>query len=267
MPIMASITDQAPSALTAIFDGWPRASLADDAGRAAFQAAPGDALHRLLAWTSPSFPIGAFSYSHGIEQAVEDGAIATASDLTRWIEGLLRFGAGRTDAGFAVRAARAAAAHDDQGLLSLARTAAALAPAAERALEARQQGGAFLDAVARGWGLDQAADFAARLAVAGIPPTLAVAAGACGGWAGLPEAMLIEALLHGFATNLVSAGVRLVPLGQTDGQRAIAALGPVIAAIAADARRHPQAPPGGCAVLADITALRHETLYSRLFRS
>lgn len=262
MPITAITTDPAMTAEgQALLYGWT------DGPAACAVSTDAQGLHQLLAWTSPSFPIGAFSYSHGLEQAIEDGTVGTAETLAGWIGGVLRFGAGRTDAGFAVRAARQAQAGDMAGLVETAIVSSALTPAGERALEARQQGRSFLEAVARGWALNEAADLAARLDAAEVPATLPIAAGACGGWAGLPEDMLIEAFVHAFAANLVSAGVRLVPLGQTDGQRVLAALGPVIGAVAAAARAGPEAAPGGAAILADIAALRHETLYSRLFRS
>lgn len=262
MPITAITTDPAMTAEgQALLYGWT------DGPAACAVTTDAQGLHQLLAWTSPSFPIGAFSYSHGLEQAVEDGTVGTAETLAAWIDGVLRFGAGRTDAGFAVRAARQARAGDMAGLVETAIVSSALVPAGERALEARQQGRSFLDAVARGWALGKAADLTAQLDAVEVPVTLPVAAGACGGWAGLPEDMLIEALVHAFAANLVSAGVRLVPLGQTDGQRVLAALGPVIGAVATAARARPEAAPGGAAILADIAALRHETLYSRLFRS
>jgi urease accessory protein len=94
---------------------------------------------------------------------------------------------------------------------------------------------------------------------------VAVGAAAAGHRVALRPALL--AFLHALAANLISAGVRLIPLGQTDGQRVLAALEPVIAATAARALSIPLDNIGGAAFRADLASLRHETQYTRLFRS
>jgi urease accessory protein len=96
-----------------------------------------------------------------------------------------------------------------------------------------------------------------------LPVAVAVA---CAGH-GVPLDLALPARLQAFAANLISAGVRLIPLGQTDGQRLLAALEPVVAATAVRARAVPLAEVGGAAFRADIASMRHETQYTRLFRS
>ncbi|WP_235961253.1 urease accessory protein UreF [Falsiroseomonas selenitidurans] len=223
------------------------------------------ALARLLAWLSPAYPTGAFSYSHGLEMAVEEGAVADRAGLVAYAEAALAQGAGAVDGGFLALAWRAAVAGDEAALDGLAELAAAMRGTAELALEATQPGGAFALATNAAWPHPGFARFAAR-----HPGRLthAVAYGAAAGFHGMPLEPACFGWLAAFAANLVSAGVRLVPLGQTDGQIATAALLPALqaATAAALAATDPEA-IGGCAPVIDLFSLRHETQYTRLFRS
>ncbi len=223
----------------------------------------GPALLRLMTWLSPAFPVGAFTYSHGLEWEVEQGRVATAADLARWVEGILRHGAGRSDAILAAEAWRAARAGDRDRLAAAADLAMALQPSKERRLEAGAQGRAFAAAIAATWGAPSLAALAGRAS----PPAYAVAVATAAADHGLPLAALLEALLNAFVANLVSAAVRAVPLGQTDGQRVIRDLAPVVAEVAAGARAAASNDVGGAALAADIASMRHETQYTRLFRS
>jgi urease accessory protein len=222
------------------------------------------ALARLLAWTSPAYPVGGFSYSHGLETAVEEGLVTRAEDLRAYIEAVLTAGAGHVDAALLAAAHRAAMARDEAALDEVAELAAAWRGTAEQALEATQQGGSFASVTVAAWPDDGLAGFAARqkgrLAHA-------VAFGAAAGFAALPLHASLVAYLSGFAANLVSAGVRLVPLGQTDGQRATAALAPLIARCAEAAEAADLDTIGTAALLPDLLSMRHETQYTRLFRS
>lgn len=217
---------------------------------------------RLLAWTSPAYPVGGFSYSHGIEMAVEEGRVPNAHALTAYITTVLMRGAGHVD-GVMLCAAHAAS-DDDAALDEVAEEGFAWRGTAEHALEATQQGGSFASVTATTW---PDARFAAFTARHRGRLTHAVAFGAAAGFAGLARRPALLAYLHGFAANLVSAGVRLVPLGQTDGQRVTAALGPVIAAAADSAQATGREALATSAPLLDILSMRHETQYTRLFRS
>ncbi|MBL6458715.1 urease accessory protein UreF [Belnapia sp. T6] len=224
----------------------------------------GAALYRLLAWLSPAYPVGAYTYSHGLETAVEDGVVRDRASLLDYIRTVLLAGAGRVDGALLAAAWRGAVAGDDPALDEVAELAAAWRGSAELALETMAQGTAFTSVTQSAWPEARFAAFAAR-----HPRNLAhpVAFGAAAGFGGLPLRPALTGWLAAFAANLVSAGVRLVPLGQTDGQIATAALHPIVeqatdAALAADLDRLGTAAPA-----LDLFSMRHETQYTRLFRS
>ncbi|MCW5772600.1 MAG: urease accessory protein UreF [Rhodospirillaceae bacterium] len=220
-------------------------------------------LLRLLTWASPSFPTGAFSYSHGIEFAVEDGLVANAGQLQDWIGWIVRHGALHADAVFLAHAHRAATAGDDAALDAAAALAAAMRGTSETALESAQQGASFLAIAEAVWPHSRMAAFVARN---GAKPVLPVAVALLAAES-LPLAETVAAFLHAGAANLVSAGVRLVPLGQTDGQRCIAALEAVVTAATARALATDLDDLATAAPMVDWTSMRHETQYTRLFRS
>ncbi len=203
----------------------------------------------LAAWFSPGYPVGAYSYSHGLEWAVEAGIVRDGPALAAWVADILEHGAGHTDA---VLLAAAWRAEDPAPVAELAE---ALAPSAERHLETMAQGAAFARTTAAAWGIE-------------VPPAAyPVAAGVAARRLGLPLAPTATLYLQGFAANLVSAGVRLVPLGQTEGQRILAGLLPRAATVAAAALAAPPEAIGGIALAADLAAMLHETQYTRLYRS
>jgi urease accessory protein len=222
------------------------------------------ALYRLMAWLSPSYPVGAFSYSSGIEWAVEAGDITDADSLRRWLAVVIREGGGFCDAVLFVHAYRSLADGDDRELYVVAELAAALAPSKERHLETTAQGAAFIAATRAAWpcaALDKLSE-----AWTG-PVAYPVAVGVAAAGHGIAIEMALHAYLHAVAANLISAGVRLVPLGQSDGQRVLAALEPTIAATADWALLTPLDDIGSAALRADLASLHHETQYTRLFRS
>ncbi|MEX0853153.1 MAG: urease accessory protein UreF [Bauldia sp.] len=220
----------------------------------------------LLAWLSPSFPVGAFSYSHGLEWAIAEGTVHDAASLDAWTTGILVHGAGRSDAIIFAHAWRAAIGADESALSAIAELAAALPPSKERHIETTAQGRAFLSAVRDAWPNDRLEALAARLSADGpvaYPVAVALAAAAHD----IPLTATLAAMLNAFAANLVSAGLRAIPLGQSDGQRVIAALSPIVAEVAATAATASLDDLGGAAYSADIASMKHETQYTRLFRS
>lgn len=220
------------------------------------------ALYRLLAWLSPSYPVGAFAYSHGIEWSVETGQIHDQVSMRAWIDDLVRYGGGWSDA---VLFANAHAADDDiDALAELNDYALALAPSAERYLETSAQGTAFLKVTRDAWGCDLV-DRATETLGPDVAYPIAVGIAAAGH--GIDKSAALHAFLHAVVANLVSAGVRLIPLGQTDGQRALAELEKAVSETAAQALNAPIDDIGGIAMLSDIAAMKHETQYTRLFRS
>ncbi len=212
---------------------------------------------RLMAWLSPAFPVGSFSYSHGLERAVQDGLVTDAESLLEWLEALVSWGSGWNDAVLFCEAMRRAGTGGD--LAELAELAEALAGSAERHLETSQQGRAFAAASAA-W--PQAA--MEKLPASAPYP---VAVGALAGAEGIAPAIAAAAYLQAFASNLVQAGIRLGVTGQVDGVRLIAALEPLLSATAAQAAEADLDDLGSCTLLAEISAMRHETQYSRLFRT
>jgi urease accessory protein len=227
-------------------------------------AVEASALYRLMAWLSPAYPIGAFSYSSGIEWAVEDGDISDEQTLRAWLEVMIGAGAGFCDAVFLVHAHRATAQGDDAALREVAELAAAFAPSKERHLETTAQGRAFLDTTCAAWptpAVDR------LLAVWDGAIALPVAVGVASAGHNVPLMPALSGYLQAMAANLISAGMRLIPLGQTEGQRVLAALEPVVAATAKRALESALDDVGGAAFRADLASIRHETQYTRLFRS
>jgi urease accessory protein len=224
------------------------------------------ALQKLMTWLSPSFPVGAYTYSHGLEWAIEDRTVASPAGLEAWLGDVLRHGAGRTDAILFCHAWHAADCGDAERLSEIAELGVAFQPSKERHLEATAQGRAFLSAVTAVWPNERLAALAARFpAERRIPYPVAVAMAAAAH--DVPLAPALSAFLTAFAANIVSAGVRAVPIGQTDGQRIVAALVPVVAGVAGAAEAVSLDDLGGAAFRADIASMKHETQYTRLFRS
>jgi urease accessory protein len=227
---------------------------------------------QLLAWCSPAYPTGAFSYSHGMEWAVEYGTVSTLSGLLDFITAVLRRGGGWVDAVLFAHAWRAA----DQPQATwersaraqfrdLAELAGAFRATSETALESRQQGSAFMDVTLKAWPHPRLVEIAADLRGWPVAQSIAVAA-ACATHR-IDLANSLSAFVQLIAANLVSAGARLVPLGQTDAQIAVARLAPTIASVAARAMTTPLDDLGTCAAALELFSMRHETQYTRLFRS
>jgi urease accessory protein len=207
-------------------------------------------LLQLVQWLSPAFPTGAFAYSHGLEFEVSAGRVTSAADLSEWLRDVLSFGAGWQDAVLLAQALEL-----DADLVALAGMAQALAPSAERLVETMEQGAAFARATSALTGLD--------LPACALP----VAVGQAARTLSLPKAQVIALYLHGFAANLVSAAVRFVPLGQTEGQGVLAGLHPLIQNLAAKAATATLDDLASAALQADLASMRHETMPVRIFRT
>src|SRR5665647_1957118 len=222
------------------------------------------ALYRLMTWLSPAFPVGAFSYSSGIEWAVEAGDIADAASLSDWLAAMLAEGSGFCDGVFLAHAHRAAALRDQGALRDIAELSAAFVPSRERQLETTAQGRAFIDIARAAWNCDGLDAMIADCDGAIVYP---VAVGLVSSAHAIPLAPTMHAFLHAVASNWISAGARLVPLGQTDSQRVLAQLEPVVAATSRRALEAALDDLGSTTFRADLASLRHETQYTRLFRS
>jgi len=226
---------------------------------------------RLMAWLSPSFPVGAYTYSHGIEYAIEAGLVSDRETLTAWIAHILTHGSGRSDAILARAADDAVTAGDVDLFSEVAIWADVYRATPEMALESVSQGGAFLDTATAAWPEINVPPWRAVLETIERPPAYSVALGLVSALSEIPVRLMLNAFLHAFAANLISAGVRLVPLGQTDGQRATADLERTVLGVADDVASLERIilPDhlGAAAPMVDWTSIQHETQYTRLFRS
>lgn len=243
-----------PTSRTAMADGSGRSGRGPGSSPGQQGDLGAQAALKLHAWLSPAYPVGAYTYSHGLERAVSDGVVHDLASTQNWIADVLLHGSGRNDAILLSHAWRAA--EDPKALEELSELALAFVPSAERLLETEAQGAAFSAVTSAAWGDDSAER-----------TPYPVALGAAAGRAGIDLHLTVTLFLQAFASNLVSAAIRLVPLGQTDGQRIIAAMTSVSQRVAEDAISAQLDDMGGCAVLADIASMRHETQDVRLFRS
>jgi urease accessory protein len=223
----------------------------------------GAALYRLMTWLSPAFPVGAFSYSSGIEWAVEAGDITNAATLQDWLSSLLE-AAGFCDGVFLAHAHRAASRADDAKLREVAELAAAFAPSRERHLETTAQGRAFIEIARSAW---NCAGLERLIAICNGIVAYPVAVGIVSAAHGIPLAATMHGFLHAVTSNWISAGARLVPLGQTDSQLVLSALEPMVVATGRRALQAALDDAGGASFRADLASMRHETQYTRLFRS
>ena len=218
----------------------------------------------LLVWLSPSFPVGAFAYSHGLEWAVEAGDINNAATCESWISDLLVHGSGYNDAIIMAAAHRAITIRDRAALGEVAELAVAMQPSSERHLEATAQGNAFLTAARAAWEVPSLAFLKSAWDGDVVYP---VAVGALSAGHDIPLSTTLDAFILAFSATLVSAAVRLGPIGQTDAQRILAALMPTIRKTAILASTSTLDDLGSAAFRSDLASLRHETQYTRLFRS
>lgn len=220
-------------------------------------------LLRLMSWLSPAFPVGAFAYSHGLERAIHDGLILNRSSLVGWLDDLVTRGSGWNDAVLLAQAWRAASAERDcDDVMELAE---AMAGSKERHMETTLQGAAFGEAVAA-WIVPEGYHPFQPI-FEGRPVSYPVAVGMTAARHSLSLPETLTAHLHAFTSNLIQAAVRLVPLGQRDGVAALAALEPVILHVVSRAARSSLDDLGSATFFSDLLSMRHETQYSRVFRS
>lgn len=221
-------------------------------------------LYRLMSWLSPSYPVGAFSHSHGLEWCVGSGEVATRAGLGDWITDVLEHGGGRQDAILFAITHRTALAGSWADLAEVVALAAALNPSKERAMETMKQGRAFALATRKAWPSPLDAQIE-DLGPESLAYPIAVALAAAGH--AVARGPALTAYLHAFATNIVSAGMRLIPLGQSDGQAIIVALEAVIYRATERALDATIEDLGSATLLTDIASMRHETQYTRLFHT
>ncbi|WP_164661364.1 urease accessory protein UreF [Tropicibacter sp. Alg240-R139] len=214
-------------------------------------ATPTDIL-TLGQWFSPAFPVGAFAYSHGLERSIDQGQVRTADDVQDWLDTVLHHGSVWNDT---VLLASAYRAETPEELIMIDATCRALAASRERLMESDLQGSAFCAAVRDVWPVDLS------------DLTYPVAVGRAARLMDLPLELTAQMYVQAFVSNLAAAAVRLVPLGQTDGQRIVKHLTPACRDIAAKAVQADADDLRACSYVTDIAAMNHETQYSRIFRT
>jgi len=224
-------------------------------------------LIRLQNWLSPAFPTGAYSYSHGLEWAIESNHIHHRPSLVDWLDADLRFGSARNDAIVFVEAWRCTAEGHHTRLLQIAELAAASRATSEFALESSQQGASCLATLCDVWP-DPAIDALSEgLRQKSIQPVLPIVIAVRSATEGVPAGTALRSFLSALISNVVTGGVRLIPLGQTDGQRALAALEDAVLEASDRALTAGIDDLGSAALMVDFASMLHETQYTRLFRS
>lgn len=214
-------------------------------------ATPTDIL-TLSQWFSPAFPVGAFAYSHGLEWAIDQGQVRAAHDAQEWLDTVLHHGAVWNDTLLLAAAYRA---ETDDALTLIDATCRALAASRERLMEADLQGQAFCATVTEIWPIEL------------TDLTYPVAVGRAARLMELPLELTAQMYVQAFASNLAAAATRLIPLGQTDGQRIVQHLTPTCRDLAARAVQADADDLRACSFVTDIAAMNHETQYSRIFRT
>lgn len=233
-----------------------------DEGSGRYSCSPRSLL-RLQTWLSPTFPVGAYSYSHGIEWAVEAGDVDSRDSLIDWLDADLRYGSSRNEAIFFSQAYHRTVDDDPAALVQVAQLAAASRGTSEFALKSSQQAGACLATLRKTWP-DPALDFLSSMEISLTP---AVVLGVRSATEEIPIDLALPAFLHSYIANLVSAGVRLIPLGQTDGQFAVSELELSVLSLSAQALDASLDEIGSAGFNVELASIRHETQYTRLFRS
>ncbi len=225
------------------------------------------ALYQLVSWLSPGFPVGAYAYSHGLEFAVEEERVTDEASLRQWIEAIITHGAGRSDAILFCTAWRAVEEKNEAALKDMVILADAHRSTSEMALESSAQGAAFIQTVQGCWPSSEFDRWAGALKSTDRPIAYVVAVAVAAASAAIPLRSAHLIFLQAFSANLISAGVRLVPLGQTAGQKIQASLQQTVIAATDAGLTRSLDDIGVSTPLIDWTSAQHETQYTRLFRS
>ncbi len=202
----------------------------------------------LQTWFSPAFPTGAFSYSHGMESAIQDNLVKDAGSLKSWIGSLLSHGSGRND-GLFLKAAYEGV--DESNGLCLA-----LCGSKERLRETIELGKAFSRVVRASYDVK-------------LPDRTAypVAVGMTAKQIGLDLTLTLQSYLQAFTSNLISVGVRTIPLGQQAGQDCLIGLYPVIESMTKKIKSESLNELGSATFISDLMAMKHEKCVPRIYRT
>ena len=203
----------------------------------------------VMQWLSPAFPIGGFAYSHGLEWAINKGYVSNREELQKWVSDLLEYGSLKNDA---ILIKLVLKGSDPKEINEIA---IALCQAKERLSETQLQGGAFCKIMREVWSLE-IDDLA-------LPIALALAAKN----ENIDQNLVVPAYLHSFCSNLISVAMRLIPIGQTDGQKTLRELSPLISDSVRAVAKSDKDDLGSACFLSDVSAMQHEYLQPRVFKT
>ena len=202
----------------------------------------------LQTWFSPAFPTGAFSYSHGMESAIQDNLVKDAGGLKSWVDSLLSHGSGRNDGLFLKAAYKGVDEANDLCLV--------LSGSKERLRETMELGQAFSRVVRASYDVN-------------LPDQTAypVAIGMTAQQIGLDLTLTLQSYLQAFASNLISVGVRTIPIGQQAGQDCLIGLYPVIQNVTNQIKSESLDELGTATFISDLMAMKHEKSVPRIYRT
>jgi len=203
----------------------------------------------VMQWLSPAFPIGGFAYSHGLEWAINKGYVSNREELQKWVSDLLEYGSLKNDA---ILIKLVLQGSDPKEINELA---LALCSASERLSETQLQGGAFCKIMREVWSLE--------IDELTLPIALALAAKN----ESIDQNLVVPAYLHSFCSNLISVAMRLIPIGQTDGQKTLRELSPLISDSVRAVAKSDKDDLGSACFLSDVSAMQHEYLQPRVFKT
>jgi urease accessory protein len=203
----------------------------------------------VMQWLSPAFPIGGFAYSHGLEWAINKGYVSNREELQKWVSDLLEYGSLKNDA---ILIKLVLKGSDPKEINEIAM---ALCPANERLSETQLQGSAFCKIMREVWSLE--------IDDLTLPIALALAAKN----ENIDQNLVVPAYLHSFCSNLISVAMRLIPIGQTDGQKTLRELSPLISDSVRAVAKSDKDDLGSACFLSDVSAMQHEYLQPRVFKT
>lgn len=201
----------------------------------------------LFSWFSPNFPIGSFNFSHGLEAAVEMKLIHDSFTLENWISNLITDGSGKTDVILLSNAYRGK---------NINELALALCPSKERWIESIKLGKSFSKNIRDNWSYNIEDDLA-----------FPVALGKAGSFFSIPLDQLLIIFLQSFASNLITFGIKHIPLGQSAGQKILVNLIPVIQAQSMKYKNYDITDIGSSAFISDLASMYHENLKNRIYQT
>lgn len=201
----------------------------------------------LFSWFSPNFPIGSFNFSHGLEAAVEMKFIHDSFTLENWISNLITDGSGKTDVILLSNAYRGK---------NINELALALCPSKERWIESIKLGKSFSKNIRDNWSYNIEDDLA-----------FPVALGKAGSFFSIPLDQLLIIFLQSFVSNLITFGMKHIPLGQSAGQKILINLIPVIQAQSMKYKNYDIKDIGSSAFISDLASMYHENLKNRIYQT